>query len=67
MAKYKAKESFKGISLKGTGITLGEVQCLEKGGTIVLESLPKNLEEHLENVETPKVKKVFKKSMEGDK
>tara|TARA_R110002012_G_scaffold240572_1_gene414756 strand:- start:305 stop:508 length:204 start_codon:yes stop_codon:yes gene_type:complete len=67
MAKYKAKESFKGISLKGTGLTIGEVQCLEKGGHIVLEFLPKTLEDHLENVETPKVKKVLKKSTEGDK
>ena len=66
MAKYTAKSSIKHASLKGTGLGLGEIQCLLRGGKIILEDVPESLAEHLEECGTKKtVKKV--KVKEGDK
>ena len=64
MAKYKAKDSFKGAKNKHFGIH--KVNNLLTGGSIEItdfDNLPKSVQDHLELLETktiPKTKKVSK-------
>ena len=63
MAKYKAKDSYK--SAENHYFNIGTVKVLIGGGTIELDensfnSLPKDIQGHLELLNKPKPKKVSK-------